>query len=79
MLRRSVAFTSHRYMGDPATNAEGYARSAIRNMTGFHNASFFLAHGSGDDNVHYLNSANLLDRFTQARVRDFRCVFTRML
>ncbi len=41
-------------------------------MTGFHNVNFLLAHGSGDDNVHFANSAHLLDMLTAAKVRDFR-------
>ena len=33
---------------------------------------YLLAHGSGDDNVHFANSAHLLDMLTKAQIRNFR-------
>lgn len=59
-------------MSLPALNADGYANSSVSSMAGFLNTNFLLAHGSGDDNVHFANSAHLLDMFTRARVRNFR-------
>ncbi len=59
-------------MNLPAVNPDGYVTASISNATGFHNADFLLAHGSGDDNVHYANSAHLLDMLTAERVRGFR-------
>ncbi len=56
----------------PAVNPDGYVTASISNVTGFHHADFLLAHGSGDDNVHYANSAHLLDMFTREQVRNFR-------
>ncbi|CAG8541103.1 11966_t:CDS:10, partial [Acaulospora morrowiae] len=39
---------TERYMKSPDTNAEGYQRAAVTNMTGFKNAKFLLVHGTGD-------------------------------
>ena len=58
-------------MGTLAQNPDGYNASAISNVTGFHNAHFLLAHGTADINVHFANSARLLDMLTRARVRRF--------
>ena len=59
-------------MNLPAANPDGYVTASISNVTGFHHADFLLAHGSGDDNVHFANSAHLLDLLTGARIRGFR-------
>ena len=59
-------------MSTPSLNPGGYANASISNMTGFHNINYLLAHGSGDDNVHFANSAHLLDMFTADKVRGFR-------
>jgi dipeptidyl aminopeptidase len=59
-------------MNLPDLNPGGYVNASISNVTGFHNVDFLLAHGSADDNVHYANSAHLLDMFTMAKVRNFR-------
>jgi dipeptidyl aminopeptidase len=58
-------------MGTPVRNPVGYNTSAISNMTGFHDTHFLLMHGTADINVHFANSAHLLDMLTQARVRRF--------
>ncbi|KAG6879049.1 hypothetical protein C0992_005538 [Termitomyces sp. T32_za158] len=63
---------TERYMNLPQLNPGGYINASVSNVTGFHNVEFLLAHGSGDDNVHYANSAHLLDMFTEAQVRNFR-------
>ncbi|KAI0351315.1 dipeptidyl aminopeptidase [Trametes cingulata] len=63
---------TERYMNLPATNPDGYVTASISNVTGFHHADFLLAHGSGDDNVHFANSAHLLDMLTAEKVRGFR-------
>ena len=59
-------------MNLPQLNPDGYVNASISNVTGFQNIDFLLAHGSADDNVHYANSAHLLDMFTKAQVRNFR-------
>lgn len=58
-------------MGTLAQNPGGYIASAISNVTGFQNAHFLLAHGTADINVHFANSAHLLDMLTQAKIRRF--------
>jgi len=63
---------TERYMNLPALNAGGYVNASISNVEGFKKVDYLLAHGSGDDNVHYANSAHLLDMFTRAGVRGFR-------
>lgn len=63
---------TERYMNLPQVNPDGYVTASISNVTAFHNFNYLLAHGSGDDNVHYANSAHLLDMFTQEQVRSFR-------
>lgn len=63
---------TERYMSTPSTNIGGYESSSILNVSSFANVDFLLAHGSGDDNVHYLNTASLLDKFTQQHVRGWR-------
>ncbi|TFK34032.1 dipeptidyl peptidase IV N-terminal region-domain-containing protein [Crucibulum laeve] len=63
---------TERYMNLPLLNPSGYINASISNVTGFHHTDFLLAHGSGDDNVHYANSAHLLDMFTKAQVRGYR-------
>lgn len=59
-------------MNLPNLNPGGYVNASITNVTGFKNIDYALAHGSGDDNVHFANSAHLLDMFTAAKVRNFR-------
>ncbi|THH29289.1 hypothetical protein EUX98_g4902 [Antrodiella citrinella] len=63
---------TERYMDLPQLNPDGYVTASISNVTAFHNFNYLLAHGSGDDNVHFANSAHLLDMFTQEKVRGFR-------
>jgi len=59
-------------MNLPNVNPGGYVNASISNVTGFHNVNYLLAHGSADDNVHFLNSAHLLDMLTKEKVRNFR-------
>ena len=63
---------TERYMGLPSVNPGGYVNASISNVTGFENVDYLLAHGSGDDNVHFANSAHLLDMLTGAGVQGFR-------
>jgi len=62
---------TERYMGLPKDNPGGYINASISQVDGFRDVDFLLAHGSGDDNVHYANSAHLLDMLTQQEVRGF--------
>jgi dipeptidyl-peptidase-4 len=54
---------TERYMGLPSTNGENYTQTAIRRVQGFKNipGGVLLQHGLGDDNVHFQNSAALVD------------------
>ncbi|KAF9558339.1 dipeptidyl aminopeptidase [Agrocybe pediades] len=63
---------TERYMNLPALNPGGYVNASISHVEGFKKVDYLLAHGSGDDNVHYANSARLLDMFTREGVRGFR-------
>jgi dipeptidyl-peptidase-4 len=57
-----TAYTE-RYMGLPQDNVSGYYQSSPVNQTGFLKGKLFIAHGTGDDNVHFVNTAELLNRF----------------
>ncbi|KZV98721.1 alpha/beta-hydrolase [Exidia glandulosa HHB12029] len=63
---------TERYMNTLPLNPEGYDKAAVNNVTAFADIDFLLAHGSGDDNVHFANSAHLLDMFTQHKIRNYR-------
>lgn len=63
---------TERYMSTPQRNPSGYLQSAVTDMTGFAHADFFLAHGTGDDNVHFANSVALLDRLQVAGNQNVR-------
>jgi dipeptidyl-peptidase-4 len=51
-------------------NLEGYNTTAVRLVDGFKNIAgdFSVLHGTGDDNVHYQNTAALVDLLTGAGV-----------
>ncbi|PPQ79834.1 hypothetical protein CVT25_002988 [Psilocybe cyanescens] len=59
---------TERYMNLPELNEGGYVNASISNVEGFKKVDYLLAHGSGDDNVHYANSAHLLDMFTREQL-----------
>ncbi len=59
-------------MNLPSLNPGGYVNASISHVEGFKELDYLLAHGSGDDNVHYANSAHLLDMFVKGKVRNFR-------
>jgi hypothetical protein len=46
---------TERYMLTPQLNADGYEKSAVRNMTGFNHTQYLLVHGTGDDNGRIIN------------------------
>lgn len=64
---------TERYMKLPTAeqNSAGYVNSSVHVTDGFKNAKLLLAHGTGDDNVHFESSAHLLDLLTAAQVRNF--------
>ncbi|TFK95382.1 dipeptidyl peptidase 4 [Pterulicium gracile] len=61
---------TERYMRTYQDNEAGYNTTAVRNVEGFHNikGAFSIVHGLGDDNVHYQNSAALVDLLVGAGV-----------
>jgi len=54
---------TERYMKTSAMNEAEYNETAVRNATGFKDirGGFAIMHGLGDDNVHYQNTAALVD------------------
>ncbi|HSM61766.1 MAG TPA: S9 family peptidase [Longimicrobiales bacterium] len=62
---------TERYMRTPRENPDGYRRSApLENVQGL-TGDLLLVHGTGDDNVHFQNSVQLVDRL-QAAGKQFR-------
>ncbi|KAL2068648.1 hypothetical protein VTL71DRAFT_14985 [Oculimacula yallundae] len=61
---------TERYMKLLSTNQGGYNTTAIRKTAGFQNVrgGFLIQHGTGDDNVHFQNSAVLVDTLTVGKV-----------
>lgn len=63
---------TERYMHLPQDNAEGYAKTAVTNVTNIGKATrFLLMHGSGDDNVHVQNTLKVLDQFDLHSVQNY--------
>jgi dipeptidyl aminopeptidase len=63
---------TERYMHTPQHNPGGYENATISNMTALSmNAKFLVMHGYSDDNVHFQNTLQLLDRLDQANVRNY--------
>ncbi|HKQ86441.1 MAG TPA: S9 family peptidase [Candidatus Acidoferrales bacterium] len=52
---------TERYMGRPQDDPEGYRDSSPVNQAGKLEGKLFVAHGTGDDNVHFANTADLLN------------------
>lgn len=61
---------TERYMKKIEGNAAGYNKTAVRNPEGFENIAGGVAimHGTGDDNVHYQNTAALVDLLVGSKV-----------
>lgn len=64
---------TERYMkeADSASGHERYENSSVHVTDGFRRAHFLLAQGSGDDNVHFQNSAHLIDMLTANHVHGY--------
>ncbi|XP_060074300.1 dipeptidyl peptidase 4-like isoform X3 [Ylistrum balloti] len=60
---------TERYMSTPEDNPDGYNLSNVsKNAKNFKSAKFMLIHGTGDDNVHFQNSAQLMRALVEENV-----------
>lgn len=61
---------TERYMKTTQLNPDGYNKSRVHDTTGFKKIAggFLVQHGTGDDNVHFQNSAALVDLLMGDRV-----------
>ncbi|KAL8663753.1 MAG: hypothetical protein Q9202_003567 [Teloschistes flavicans] len=63
---------TERYMHTPQHNPEGYTNTSITNVKALaQNKRFFIMHGVADDNVHFQNTLELLDRFDVEGVENY--------
>jgi dipeptidyl-peptidase 4 len=56
---------TERYMGCPQDNVEGYKNSSPVNQAGGLKSKLMLAHGTGDDNVHFANSSEVINQLIE--------------
>jgi dipeptidyl-peptidase 4 len=52
---------TERYMGRPQDNPEGYRDSSPVNEAGKLSGKLMMAHGTGDDNVHFANTSEMIN------------------
>lgn len=57
---------TERYMGLPQDNASGYDDNSPINHVDKLKGNYLLVHGTGDDNVHYQNSVEMVDALIEA-------------
>ena len=57
---------TERYLGLPQDNAKGYDDNSPLNFADRLQGNYLLIHGTGDDNVHFQNSAEMVDRLENA-------------
>lgn len=60
---------TERFMRTPQENAAGYDDNSPINFANKVKGKYFLIHGSGDDNVHYQNSMEMITALTNANVQ----------
>lgn len=65
---------SERFMQTPALNPEGYENSAPINFADKLKGNLLLVHGTGDDNVHFQNSVELMNKLIEEN-KQFRTMF----
>ena len=64
---------TERYLGLPQDNAHGYDDNSPLNFADRLQGNYLLIHGTGDDNVHFQNSAEMVDQLENAGKQfDFR-------
>ena len=56
---------TERYLGLPQTNEQGYRVSSPINEAEGLKGKLLIAHGTGDDNVHFANTLSLIDRLIE--------------
>lgn len=56
---------TERYMGRPQDNPDGYKNSSPVNQAGGLKGELMLAHGTGDDNVHFANSSEVINQLIE--------------
>jgi dipeptidyl-peptidase 4 len=56
---------TERYMGTPQNNPEGYANSSPVNQASNLKGRLMLAHGTGDDNVHFANTSEVINQLIE--------------
>ena len=57
---------TERYMGRPQDNPNGYANSSPVNQAANLKGKLMLAHGTGDDNVHFSNTSEMINALIAA-------------
>ncbi len=60
---------TERYMGLPQENAEGYRESSPVHRANQLSGNLLLVHGTGDDNVHFQNSVQMVDALIDAGIQ----------
>ena len=60
---------TERFMRTPQENAAGYDQNSPINFVNKVKGKYFLVHGSGDDNVHYQNSMDMISALTEANIQ----------
>lgn len=57
---------TERYLGLPQQNAKGYDENSPLNFANQLKGNYLLIHGTGDDNVHFQNSAEMVEKLEEA-------------
>jgi len=65
---------TERYMGSPIDNLKGYNSASVFTYAGRLKGKLMIVHGTGDDNVHYQNTIQLMQKFIDAN-RQFDIMF----
>ncbi|MGF1669579.1 MAG: S9 family peptidase, partial [Balneolaceae bacterium] len=60
---------TERYMQTPSENCEGYENNAPVNLASDIKGDYLLIHGTGDDNVHFQHTADMIDALVRNNVQ----------
>ncbi|HSC38471.1 MAG TPA: prolyl oligopeptidase family serine peptidase, partial [Chitinophagaceae bacterium] len=58
---------TERYMDQPSENPEGYRQTAVLTYASKYKGLLRIVHGTADDNVHFQNSLQLINRLEDLR------------